>query len=239
MNRNYISAVRLRELPPEDSYLSALPVIRQLEREELVFSKPVTFFVGENGTGKSTLLEAIAVASGFNAEGGSRDFLFSTHDSHSDLHEYLTLSRAAYPDDVFFLRAESFYNAASYLDQTSKLDRYGGVSLHEQSHGEAFLSLIVNRFEGRGLYLLDEPEAALSPQRLLSLLCAIDELVKRDSQFLIATHSPILMAYPDAEILQLSDDGIRPVAYRETEHYKLTKQFLDAPERMMKLLLES
>ena len=239
MNRNYISAVRLREMPPEDSYLSALPVIRQLGREELSFSKPVTFFVGENGTGKSTLLEAIAVASGFNAEGGSRDFLFSTHDSQSNLHEYLTLSRAAYPDDGFFLRAESFYNAASYLDQTSKLDRYGGVSLHEQSHGEAFLSLIVNRFEGRGLYLLDEPEAALSPQRLLSLLCAIDELVKRDSQFLIATHSPILMAYPDAEILQLSDDGIRPVAYRETEHYKLTKQFLDAPERMMKLLLES
>ena len=101
------------------------------------------------------------------------------------------------------------------------------------------MSLIVNRFEGRGLYLLDEPEAALSPQRLLSLLCAIDELVKRDSQFLIATHSPILMAYPDAEILQLSDDGICPVTYRETEHYKLTKQFLDAPERMMKLLLES
>lgn len=239
MNRNYISAVRLHELPPEDSYLSALPVIRQLGREELVFSKPVTFFVGENGTGKSTLLEAIAVASGFNAEGGSRDFLFSTHDSHSNLHEYLTLSRTAYPDDGFFLRAESFYNAASYLDQTSKLDRYGGVSLHEQSHGEAFLSLIVNRFEGRGLYLLDEPEAALSPQRLLSLLCAIDELVKRDSQFMIATHSPILMAYPDAEILQLSDDGICPVTYRETEHYKLTKQFLDAPERMMKLLLES
>ncbi len=238
IRRNYVSGVRLRERPPEDSYLAALPMIRQLSAAgELVFHKPVTFFVGENGTGKSTLLEAIAVAGGFNAEGGSRDFRFSTRDSHSALYEYLTIIREDFPDDGFFLRAESFYNAASYLDEHSDLRRYGGVSLHEQSHGEAFMSLVVNRFAGRGLYLLDEPEAALSPRRLMGLLCAIDDLVKRDSQFLIATHSPILMAYPDAEILQFSDDGVRPAAYRETEHYKLTKQFLDAPERMIKLLL--
>ena len=235
---NYLRGVRLRELPEPPSYLLSLPPVQFLHRAELLeFRKPVTFFVGENGTGKSTLLEAIAVAMGFNAEGGSRDFSFSTRDSHSELYRYLTAVRGVTPKDGFFLRAESFYNTASYLDRNSTLSRYGGVSLHEQSHGEAFLSLVTNRFEGNGLYLLDEPEAALSPQRLLSLLAAIHALVGEQSQFLIATHSPILMAYPDAEILQFSADGIRPVAYRETEHYKLTKQFLDCPEQMMHYLL--
>ena len=182
-------------------------------------------------------MEAIAVASGFNPEGGSRDFSFSTKRSHSDLHQFITPIKAGYPQDGFFLRAESFYNTATYLDENSNLLRYGGISLHEQSHGESFLSLITNRFEGHGLYILDEPEAALSPHRLLSLLVAIDDLVKNDSQFLIATHSPILMSYPKAEVLELSVDGIRTVSYKETEHYKLTKQFIDAPEQMLKYLL--
>ena len=234
----YLRGIALNVFPDGSSYLSDLPVVRYLHTaKHLEFRKPVTFFVGENGTGKSTLLEAIAVASGFNPEGGSRDFSFSTKRSHSDLHQFITPIKAGYPQDGFFLRAESFYNTATYLDENSNLLRYGGISLHEQSHGESFLSLITNRFEGHGLYILDEPEAALSPHRLLSLLVAIDDLVKNDSQFLIATHSPILMSYPKAEVLELSVDGIRTVSYKETEHYKLTKQFIDAPEQMLKYLL--
>lgn len=203
----------------------------------LNLEKPVTFFVGENGTGKSTLIEAIAVAMGFNGEGGFRDFFFSTQDTHSELCDYLTISKSVWPKDGFFLRAESFYNTASYLEQNSTLARYGGVSFHEQSHGESFLALAMNRFEGNGLYILDEPESALSPQRLMSLLVVIDELVKNNSQFIIATHSPILMAYPNADILEFSEQGIHKVGYRETEHYKITKQFIDMPERMVKYLL--
>ncbi len=239
MEQNYITGVRLKEQPGPDSYLHNLPLIRHLGSiGELRFTAPVTFLVGENGSGKSTLLEAIAVASGFNAEGGSRDFSFSTQDTHSELYRYLTTIKTLRPADGFFLRAESFYNTASFLDQNSSLQRYGGVSFHRQSHGEAFLSLVLNRFEGGGLYLLDEPEAALSPQRIMSLLCSIDDLVNRSSQFIIATHSPILMAYPRAQIFQLTEEGITTPAYRETEHYRLTKQFLEAPEQMMKYLLD-
>ena len=239
LERNYILGVRLREMPDKKSYLHDLPLIKHLAAmDSLPFSRPVTFLAAENGMGKSTLLEAIAVAAGFNAEGGSRDFSFSTYDSTSELCEYITLIKTVTPRDGFFLRAESFYNTASYLDRNSSLKRYGGVSFHEQSHGESFLSLVTNRFEGNGLYLLDEPEAALSPQRIMGLICMIDELVKNNSQFIIATHSPILMAYPKASILQITEEGIGEVAYRETEHYKLTKQFLEAPERMMKYLLE-
>ena len=199
----------------------------------------VNFIYGTNGTGKSTLLEAIAVSMGFNAEGGSRDFSFSTKETHSELYEWITTIKTVSPKDGFFLRAESFYNIASYLDENSELKRYGNVSFHEQSHGEAFLSLITNRFEGNGLYLLDEPESALSPLRLMSLLAEIDRLVKEDSQFIIATHSPILLAFPQAEIYECSDSGIRKVMYRETESYQLTKQFLDNPEGMLHYLLES
>lgn len=221
-----------------DHYPFNIPAVRHLEKMgSLTLEKPVTFFVGENGTGKSTLIEAIAVAMGFNGEGGSRDFFFSTQDTHSELCDYLTIGKSVWPKDGFFLRAESFYNTASYLEQNSTMARYGGVSFHEQSHGESFLALAMNRFEGNGLYILDEPESALSPQRLMSLLVVIDELVKNNSQFIIATHSPILMAYPDADILEFSEQGIHKVGYRETEHYKITKQFIDMPERMVKYLL--
>ncbi|MBQ3403948.1 MAG: AAA family ATPase [Oscillospiraceae bacterium] len=240
LDRNYILGIKLMKAPAEGSYLRDMPPVKHLQRAgQLMFTKPVTFLAGENGSGKSTLLEAIAVASGFNGEGGSRDFSFSTRRTHSELCELIMTIKTVSPRDGFFLRAESFYNAASYLDDSgSLLTRYGGVSLHKQSHGEAFMSLITNRFEGEGLYLLDEPESALSPQRLLSLLCVMDRLVKQNSQFIIATHSPILMAYPNACILLLSDEGIKEVAYRETEHYQVTKQFMDNPERMIKYLLE-
>ena len=234
---NYITGIRLRDMPK--GYLAKLPAVKHLYRsKELEFTNPVTFFVGENGSGKSTLLEAIAVAAGFNAEGGSRDFVFSTRRTHSDLCDLITPIRTIPPKDGFFLRAESFYNTASYLDENSTMKRYGGVSFHEQSHGESFLSLVTNRFEGNGLYIMDEPEAALSPQRLLTLLVLMDELVKKSSQFIIATHSPIIMAFPGADIIQFSEKGMERVSYRETESYRITKQFMDDPERMIKYLFE-
>ena len=234
---NYITGIRLRDMP--QGYLAKLPAVKHLYRsKELEFKNPVTFFVGENGSGKSTLLEAIAVAAGFNPEGGSRDFVFSTRRTHSDLCDLITPIRTITPKDGFFLRAESFYNTASYLDENSTMKRYGGVSFHEQSHGESFLSLVTNRFEGNGLYIMDEPEAALSPQRLLTLLILMDELVKKSSQFIIATHSPIIMAFPGADIIQFSENGMERVSYRETESYRITKQFMDDPERMIKYLFE-
>ena len=243
-NIGYVSEVIFREMPPASSYLCELPVVRYLARAgRLPFHAPVTFLVGENGAGKSTLLEAIAVAAGFNAEGGTRNFQFSTNNTHSELYRCIGLARKAYPKDGFFLRAESFYNLATNVDELNRIDggmlqSYGGVSLHAQSHGESFLSLMLNRFGGNGLYILDEPESALSPTRLMSLLTLIDELVKRNSQFIISTHSPILMAYPKAEIYELSTDGIRTVPYKETEHYRVTLEFLQNPERMLRYLTE-
>ena len=243
---DYLTSIRLRRQLPEGSYLRCLPPVRYLtEGNTLDFDAPVTFLIGENGTGKSTLLEGIAVACGFNPEGGSRNFTFSTRATHSELGEYLTPARRRYPRDGFFLRAESFYNVATNIDQIDEttpgprpIDRYGGVSLHRQSHGESFLALVEHRFGGEGLYLLDEPEAALSPSRLLTLIALLDQLVKAGSQFIIATHSPILMAFPGARLYQLGEDGIHPVAYQETEHYQLTRRFLEDPERMLRYLLE-
>ena len=244
MKGGYVDEIRLKEPLPDLSYLDRLPPVRQLREGPVSFDSPVTFLVGENGTGKSTLLEGIAVACGFNPEGGSRNFRFSTRDTHSVLGDYLTVVRRGYPEDGFFLRAESFYNVATNIEDLDAVPAfsppimasYGGVSLHARSHGESFLALVQNRFGGRGLYLLDEPEAALSPGRLLTLLTLIHDLVKRHSQFIIATHSPILMAYPDACIYQFSEAGMVRTAYRETEHYQLTKRFLDGPERMLSYL---
>lgn len=238
---NYLRSILLRELPQRDLYLRDIPAVRQLMGgQPMEFSKPVTVFVGENGTGKSTILEAIAVAMGFNAEGGGREHRFATQDSHSELWQLLTTVKNGFPDDGFFLRAESFYNTSSYIDQSgSRLGRYGYRQLHSRSHGEAFLALVQNRFEGHGLYLLDEPEAALSPQRLLSLLVAIHDLVALDSQFIIATHSPIVMAFPGAEIKLFDETGVHTRDYRDTEHYRITKQFLNDPERMLNYLFEA
>ncbi|MPN43462.1 hypothetical protein SDC9_191022 [bioreactor metagenome] len=203
------------------------------------FQREVTFFVGENGTGKSTLLEAIAICCGFNAEGGSKNFCFSSKATHSDLYQYLTVVKGVKkPRDGFFLRAESFYNLATEVDQLDLSMSYGGRSLHQQSHGESFLSLFLNRFGGNGLYILDEPEAALSPSRQLALLSQIHELVKQNSQLIIATHSPILMAYPGADIYVLNEDAITLTPYAETEHYIVTKAFLENPKKMLQYVLE-
>jgi predicted ATPase len=197
---------------------------------------PVTFFVGENGSGKSTLLEALAEICGFNPEGGNRDHYREAREDRSELAQALRLSWMPKMTEGFFMRAESFYNFASYLDSVSDFLAYGGTSLHHQSHGESFLALFQNRFE-HGLYILDEPEAALSPQRQLAFLRIIHELeAPRHAQFLIATHSPILLAYPGATLYQFEDDGIREVAYRETDHYLVTKEFLNGPERILQYL---
>lgn len=227
----------LREkVPSFREYPFCLPILRQIE--ELTFHSPVTFLVGENGSGKSTLLEAIASAWGFNPEGGSRNFRFATQPSHSPLHEHLRLIRnPGRPADGFFLRAESFYNVATEVDRLGLESAYGGASLHEQSHGESFLSLFMNRLFGGGLYLMDEPEAALSPSRQLSVLLRMHDLVRQKSQFIVATHSPILMGYPEADILLFDEGGLRRVKYEETEHYVVTREFLNARERMLSELL--
>ncbi len=245
-NDLYVRGFRIaRQIPPQE-YVARLPVVRHLmEKGTLELTKRVTILVGENGVGKSTLLEALAVSLGFNPEGGTVNYRFSTADSHSPLHRYLAVSRGVKRNrDGYFLRAESFYNAATYLDELEHtpgcggvLHSYGGKSLHCQSHGESFMALVANRFGGQGLYLLDEPEAALSPMRQMELLCHINELVKQDSQFIISTHSPILMTFPDADLWELSQEGMKQVSYRQTEHYQLARRFLENPERMLGYLL--
>jgi predicted ATPase len=233
----------------QEEYLSRIPALTALR--QFSFKKPVTFFVGENGTGKSTLLEALAIQCGFNAEGGTRNFQFATNETHSTLYHSMKIARShPFPHDGFFLRAESFYNVATEIQEIAKSSRAGmsdyqafmernyGGNLHEQSHGESFLSLALNRFRGNSIFFLDEPEAALSPSRQMTLLARIHELVKEDSQFIIASHSPILMAYPGAEIIALTEDGAAPTPYKETEHYTLTRRFLENPERMLQYLLD-
>ncbi|WP_160679041.1 AAA family ATPase [Clostridium sp. C8-1-8] len=209
----------------------------------LSFHPKVTFFVGENGSGKSTILEAIATAYGFNPEGGTINFNFSTNDTHSKLYENIKLVKGIKkPKDGFFLRAESFYNLATNIEELNKevpglFSSYGGKSLHKQSHGESFFSVFMNRFGGNGIYILDEPEAALSPARQLSMIARMHQLLEQNSQFIIATHSPILMAYPNSLIYEIKD-GIQLVNYKETEHYSITKAFLTNPEKMLKILIE-
>ncbi len=239
------SVTLLRDKVPDfNKYPFSIPAVHKLD--SLGLHPKVTFFVGENGSGKSTLVEAIAVAAGFNAEGGSRNFKFATRSSESELHRYLRLARGVRrPKTSYFLRAESFFNVGSQIEKLDEdplggppvINAYGGVSLHEQSHGEAFLSLVKHRFRPNGLYILDEPEAALSPQRQLSLLKVVDELARKNgAQFIIATHSPILMAYPEALIYLLSPGGLETVRYEDTEHFALTRDFLLAPERYLRRL---
>jgi predicted ATPase len=241
---------RVELLAPEDPgtrkavYPWTLPVVLALQ-DGLPLNHEVTFLTGENGSGKSTLIEALAVAAGMNPEGGSSNFAFETRGSHSPLGEALRLVRGmAVPRTDFFLRAESLFTAATYLEELDKapsgpsaLDSYGGVSLHEQSHGESFLAVLLNRFGPGGLYLLDEPEAALSTQNCLTALRRIHELIQQGSQFIIATHSPILLAYPGATIYALGETGIEQVDYDDAEPVTLTRGFLEAPERFLRGLL--
>ncbi|MDO4344333.1 MAG: AAA family ATPase [Eubacteriales bacterium] len=244
MNDRFIQSVLIDwdKISP-DSYLREIPAL-QFE-EPLSFDSSVAFFVGENGTGKSTLLEAIAVACGFNPEGGTKNYNFSTYDSHSELHRAMKISRGfRRPRGSYFLRAESFYNVASkaedYRDgepESIFYSRYGGKSLHRQSHGESFLALIQGNFEPGGFYILDEPEAALSPQRQLTLLIYIHRLAEQGAQFLIASHSPILLGLPGAQLLSFDGGAIHACEYTQTQSYQVTEMFINNREYFLERLL--
>ena len=231
LNRNKINSF--------DEYSFNIEIIRDFN--ELNFTEPVTFFIGENGTGKSTFLEAIAM--GLNAEGGTQNFNFVTKNTSSSLSNYLKISRHNYPENKFFLRTESFYNFSSEMqrlveeDHYFSLYKYYGGNLHNCSHGESFIKLVKNRFGDNGLYILDEPEAALSPERQMTLLCLIDDLVKRGSQFIIVTHSPILISYYKGVILDL-DNNFKITKYEDTKIYNLYRLYLDNPYGMQKRLFE-
>jgi predicted ATPase len=233
-----------KESQMERQYPFTIPAISNFKELELTSS--VTFFVGENGTGKSTLLEGIADKCEFNTAGGSRNNLYDVDAAESALGKYLKLSWMPKVTNGFFLRAESFYQFASHIDEQERenpnrgvLDSYGGKSLHEQSHGESFLSLFLNRFNGQAIYLLDEPEAALSPQRQLAFLRVMHDLVKEQNcQFIIATHSPIILGYPEATILSFDEGEIEEINYEMTGHYQITKYFLDHREKFLEELFE-
>jgi predicted ATPase len=235
----YLTDVELRldRIADPNQFPFCLPSILGLETN-LSFHPKVTFFVGENGAGKSTLIEAIAVSYGLNPEGGSRNFTHSTRASHTNLDLALQVAKAPRtPADSYFLRAESFFTLATEIERLDVNHAYGGRSLHEQSHGESFFALFKHRFRDQGLYLMDEPEAALSPRRQLEFLALLHDFCKQGSQFLIATHSPIIMAYPDAWIYVLSQEGIRRVPYAETDHFLITRGFLSNPQRSLDVLM--
>ena len=234
---NFLREVCLLKEKVKDTeqYPFSIPAVKNLNILDL--DHPVIFLVGENGSGKSTFIEAIAILSGFNPEGGSKNFSFSYHASESNLCDYLKLVRNFRKEKTgFFLRAETLFNVSSQIVEND-LSLYGWEDLHQKSHGEAFLWLMQNRFGSNGLYFLDEPEAALSPQRQLALLSVMHDLVQRGSQFIIATHSPILMAYPKARIYNLSEAGIKKIAYEESEHYLVIREFLANPQSFLFHLL--
>jgi predicted ATPase len=241
-----ISLELVRPPVASEAYPFNLAAIRTLD---LRFSRPVTFFIGENGTGKSTVMEALAELCGFPASGGGRNEIGAKHgpEGEAALTSALRPAFRRRPKDGYFFRAEFQAYFASLLDQRKQdpdfmgdpYSRYGGRSLHTRSHGEAFLAVLQERI-GAGLYLFDEPESALSPQRQLTLLAHMAQLVEEGhSQFIIATHSPILLTFPDADILSFDGDKVQPVKLEETPQYQITKGILDSPERYWKHLKSS
>lgn len=233
MNSMYLKSLEILRNKDIDlnSYPFSIPAIKNLK--SISFRSNITFFVGENGSGKSTLLEAIAYQCGFNTAGGGKNNNFHVDASDAALGEYIRLSWMPKVTNGFFLRAETFYHFASYLDTIPEsLPYYGGRSLHKQSHGEAFLSLLTNRFGKKAIYLLDEPEAALSPARQLTLLRIIKDL-ENDAQFIISTHSPILLGYPNAQILNFDEHPLKEVKYEETMHYIITRRFLENRKKVL------
>lgn len=241
MNDNiYITNIKLNKekMTNKNTYPFTLPLIQNFN--EIKFKTPVTFLIGENGTGKSTLIEALAILCNLNPEGGTENFMFETKNTHSNLYEYMAINKRGKPKTKFFLRAESFYNFSTELVRLEEEDNYNlykvyGGNLHECSHGESFIKLVQNRFTPNGLYILDEPEAALSPSRQMTLLALIHELVKEGSQFIIATHSPILIAYKNGVILDLNKN-CEEVVYEETEIYNIYKMFLERHKTMQEYL---
>ncbi len=231
----FIRSIHLKEGFNKESYPFTIPAVAHLDN--LQFHEDVTFFVGENGSGKSTVLEAIAMVMGFGAQGGTKNVRIDDAGGSSGLHEYLKAKKSYdHPKDGYFLRAESFYNVATYMDDVGYLAGYGGCSLHRQSHGESFMATLLNKFQDNGLYLLDEPEAALSPSRQLAALVRIHDLVQNGAQFVIATHSPILLAFPSSKIIVFDTDGLHEVEYEQTEHYSITRDFLNNyPKRLDQL----
>jgi predicted ATPase len=231
-----------RENIDTSAYPFSIPALRALT--EIALDPSVTFFVGDNGSGKSTLVEAIAIAAKLNPEGGSKFITVATHASQSPLHRHIRLVRGTRRiRDGYFLRAESFFNVATYLEQMNREDprtlaSYGGKSLHAQSHGESFIALITNRFGGDSFFVLDEPEAALSLRGVLALMRRMHDLVAEGSQFVISTHSPVLLGYPGATIYALSDSGIAKVRYEESEVFELTRSFLDDRDQFLRHLFE-
>lgn len=226
----FLRAIEMKRFHDLDSFPFCLPLIRNLKK--LTFNKPVTFFVGENGAGKSTLLEAIAIELGFNPEGGSKNFRFSTRDSHSDLDHYIRPIRGvSLPKDGYFLRRDNFYNLLTEIESLFP----ESSPYHNQSHGEGFISLLSSRLRGNGLYIFDEPECALSPLSIFKLLILIHDLVEKNSQFIIATHSPLVLAYPNAEILEFKNSEILQISYKESDIYTLYKRFLEDDNFVHKL----
>ena len=237
MNNQLIREIRIDwDRIEADSYIRHIPALQNLK--EMSFASSITFFVGENGTGKSTLLEAITVAAGFNPEGGTRNYNFSTYDSHSELCDALCIVKGARKMKWgYFLRAESFYNVATKEEEYARDGHLPLEELHQRSHGESFMEIAQHNFCENSMYFLDEPEAALSAQRQMSLLKEIDYWAQRGSQFIIASHSPILTAIDNAVILSF-DDGIHPCRYEETESYAVTEMFINHRERILQELLK-
>lgn len=236
----FINRITLnRENINKNRYPFNIKCLRNFERLDI--DNPVTMFYGENGVGKSTLIEAIAISLGMNPEGGSNNMQFSNYDDYSNLYKHLIISKFRLPETKFFLRAESFYNVATEISNnngpTGKLSLQYGGDLHECSHGESFLKLVENRFWDNGLYILDEPEAALSPQRQMTLLCYIHDLAKNGSQFIIATHSPILLSYKYGKIIDMNN-SMKEIKYEDTEVYRIYKDFINNPAGMQKILFE-